>query len=128
MAGTNPPTRPTSVVAAAVVLFIAAGLYGIAGALLFMLTAALSGTIAGRHVLYLAVAATSLMLGLRLLAGKSWARDATNFLAVVLLVPIGLTLIGGGYSSLLFGVPGLGMQVAVLILVNGRAAREHLTD
>lgn len=51
---TDPP-RPGSVIAAATLLFVTAGLFGFAGGVIALLSVALGGVVAGPAVLYLAV-------------------------------------------------------------------------
>jgi hypothetical protein len=124
---TADPPRPGSVIAAATLLFITAGLFAFAGSGLAMLSVAFGGAGAGSAFLYLTVAGAGIATGVRLLAGASWARTAANALAAVLLVAAGIRLANGGYTSLIFGIPGMFTQTAVLCCVNVRSARRYLT-
>ncbi len=125
---TADPPRPGSVIAAATFLLIMAGLFGLAGSVIAMLSMVFGGAGAGWAFLYLAVAAVGIATGLRLLRGAARARIAANVLAAVLLIVTGSRLAnGGGYTSLIVGIPGLLMQTAVLCCVNVRSARRYLT-
>ncbi|GAA0918284.1 hypothetical protein [Virgisporangium aurantiacum] len=127
-APTTDPPRPGSVIAAATLLFITAGLFGFAGSVMAMLSAAFGGAGTGSALLYFAVTGLAIATGVRLLTGTSWARTAANVLAGVLLVATGIRLANGGYTSLIVGIPGLFMQTAVLCCVNVRSARRYLTN
>lgn len=110
--GVNPARIPSQVTTAATLLFISGG-FGILGGLLFLAVGSLGAVFAAIGVFLLIVSAIEIWVGVALRQLKPWARTAAIVLAGLGAVFSLISLVKGGYTSIV----GLGLDVVIIYLL-----------
>jgi hypothetical protein len=126
-----PPTlsRPATVTVAGVLLFISAGLTGLAGFVLILVSGATSGT-RGNMIfvygsLYLLLAGFEVLLGRRLLDGHPWARHVVNLLIILGAAAVVREIMSDPAVNVVVLVVGLAINLGVLVCLNTPQARAY---
>jgi len=109
----GPPARvPSQVTTAAILLFISGG-FGILGGLLFLALGSLGALFAAIGVFLLVVSAIEIWVGVALRQLKPWSRTAAMALAGIGAVFSLVSLLKGGYTSIV----GLGLDIVIIYLL-----------
>lgn len=110
--GAYPARIPSQVTTAATLLFISGG-FGILGGLLFLAIGSLGALFAAIGVFLLIVSGIEIWVGVALRQLKPWARTAAIVLAALGAVFSLISLVKGGYTSIV----GLGLDIVIIYLL-----------
>jgi hypothetical protein len=111
--GAVPQRLPSQVSTASILLFIAGG-FSVLGGLLLLALGSIGAIFAVVGVIVLIVGAAEIWIGVALRQLKSWARVAAIAIAGVVAVLDLVSLIKGGYTSIV----GLALNLVVIYLLN----------